>query len=192
MQSYMRYGNPMRCSVFIATSLDGYIARDDGAIDWLTEVQTIDGMDYGFAEFLRTADALVMGRGTYDVVRHFDPWPYGKIPPVVALSHGTLEIPPPLSATVEQMSGSPRQIADALERRGAKHLYIDGGQTIQRFLADDLIDRMIITRLPRLLGSGIPLFGHLDHDIVLRHVRTEAYSNGLVQSEYERNRTTRR
>lgn len=175
----------MKSTVFIATSLDGFIAREDGAIDWLpTGDATGDDEDYGYRAFIETVDALVMGRHTYELVRSFAEWPYGKMR-VVVLSRRGVEIPADLADRVETMSGSPAEVVVRLAERGMKHLYVDGGLTIQRFLADGLITRMIITRVPIVIGRGIPLFGPTSHDIRLRHIRTTAFPSGLVQGEYE-------
>jgi dihydrofolate reductase len=175
----------MKATVFIATSLDGFIAREDGGIDWLpTGEVTGEPEDYGYHTFIETVDALVMGRNTYELVRTFGEWPYGDMP-VVVLSTRGVDIPPEIARTVETMRGSPTEIVERLAERGTGHLYVDGGNTIQRFLADGLIQRMIITRVPVLLGKGIPLFGPVPRDIALRHVRTHGYPSGLVQSEYE-------
>lgn len=169
----------MKASVFIATSLDGFIARADGGIDWLP---VGGGEPHGYEEFIATVDALVIGRKSYETVLGFDPWPYGD-KPVFVLSSGTLTPTPP-GAVVEQMSGDPVEIVSRLATRGIRHIYVDGGITIQRFLQAGLIQRLIITRIPVLLGSGIPLFGPLQRDIVLRHVSTRSLGGGLVQSEY--------
>jgi dihydrofolate reductase len=172
----------MNATVFIATSLDGFIAREDGAIDWLPHDENVE--DHGYTEFFASIDTLVMGRNTYELVRTFPGWPYGS-KRVVVLTHRDLEIPPELAATVDVMSGSPREIVARLAARGAQHLYVDGGKTVQAFLAEGLIRRMIITRIPVLIGSGIPLFGAVPHDIKLRHIETRSFPSGLVQSEYE-------
>ena len=169
----------MKASVFIATSLDGFIARPDGGIDWLP---VGGGEPHGFAEFMASVDALVMGRNTYETVLPFDPWPYGD-KPVFVLSSGTLA-PAPRGAVVEHMSGPPPAIVSRLAARGVRHIYVDGGVTIQRFLQAGLIQRLIITRIPVLLGSGIPLFGPLERDVLLKHVATRSLGSGLVQSEY--------
>lgn len=202
----------MQCTVFIGTSLDGFIARTDGAIDWLTdpgpdappagapgaaadEEPGGEGHagagpggeepgDFGYHAFFDTVDALVMGRNTYETVRAFGEWPYGD-KPVIVLTSREIEIPAGLAATVEAMNAPPREVVRRLGERGMRHLYIDGGRTIQRFLAEGLIQRLIITRLPILIGSGIPLFGPLDRDVRLRHLGTTAYRNGFVQSRYE-------
>lgn len=173
----------MKASVYIASSLDGFIARPNGELDWLTGRGTgLEPEDYGYDAFIATVDYLVMGRHTYEKVQTFGAWPYQK--PVVVLSSGTVKIPKKLMKAVEAMSGSPREVVAQLEKRGAGHLYIDGGKTIHRFLEDGLIDRMIITRLPVLIGTGIPLFGALSKDIWLRHVATKSFRSGVVQSEY--------
>lgn len=175
----------MDTTAFIATSLDGFIARENGAIDWLP---TEDGAqvreDYGYGAFFKTVDALVMGRNTFEVVRTFGAWPYGS-KPVIVLTHRELDIPAALRATVESASGSPARLLERLRARGWKHLYVDGGKTVQGFLAEGLIRRLIVTRIPILLGKGIPLFGPVPGDVHLRHVGTRSYPTGLVQSEYQ-------
>ena len=170
----------MKASVFIATSLDGFIAREDGALDWLP---ADGGEPHGYNEFIATVDAIVIGRKTLETVLAFDAWPYGKTP-VVVLSTTVSELRVPDGAVCDLMRGDPQEIVTRLAQRGMKHLYIDGGVTIQRFLEAGLIQRMIITRIPVLLGSGIPLFGPLSRDIRLKHISTRAYASGMVQSEY--------
>ncbi len=166
--------------MFIATSLDGFIARPDGALDWLP----MDGGEpHGYTEFIATVDAIVIGRKTYETVLAFDAWPYGKMP-VVVLSTSLSEVTVPEGAVCDVMSGAPPEIATRLTQRGMKHVYVDGGVTIQRFLEAGLIQRVIITRIPVLLGSGIPLFGFLSHDIRFKHVATRSFPSGMVQSEY--------
>ncbi|HZH43644.1 MAG TPA: dihydrofolate reductase family protein [Lysobacter sp.] len=175
----------MPASVYIATSLDGFIARENGDLDWLNTHSggTDDGGDYGYGAFMAGIDALVMGRGTYEKVLTFGGWPYGD-KPVVVLSHRPVEFPGHVPACVEAMSGTPQEIVSALASRGWHRLYVDGGKTVQAFLDAGLVDRLIISRIPVLIGRGIPLFGPLSRDIRLRHVDTRAYANGLVQSEY--------
>lgn len=170
----------MKASVFIATSLDGYIAREDGRLDWLPG----DCEPHGYEEFIATVDAIVIGRGTFETVLGFDSWPYGKTP-VFVLASNPASIHPPESAVCEATGGDPREIVERLEERGVRHIYVDGGVTITRFLEAGLIDRMTITRIPVLLGSGIPLFGFLPGDIHLQHAWTRSFPSGLVQSEYE-------
>ena len=170
----------MKASVFIATSLDGYIARTDGAIDWLP---ADGGEPHGYEEFIATVDAIVMGRGTFETVLTFDSWPFGAMP-VIVLSSNPSALRAPDGAVCDFMCGTPHEVVARLAARGLKHLYVDGGVTIQGFLAAGLIQRLTITRIPVLLGSGIPLFGPLPHDVRLRHVVTRTYPSDLVQSEY--------
>lgn len=170
----------MKASVFIATSLDGFIARKDGALDWLPPN---GGEPHGYNEFIASIDAIVIGRKTFETVLSFAEWPYGKMP-VVVLSSRPKDLAGPAGAVCEMMTGSPHEVVARLSDRGMKHLYIDGGVTIQRFLEAALIQRLIITRIPVLLGSGIPLFGPLSRDIRLEHVATRSYPSGMVQSEY--------
>jgi dihydrofolate reductase len=169
----------VKTSVFIGTSLDGFIARADGALDFLPPG---GGEPHGYDEFMATVDALVIGRKTFETVLTFDAWPYAE-KPVFVLSTRPLATPPP-GAVVEQMAGPPADIVSQLAVRGVKHVYVDGGITIQQFLRAGLIQRLIITRVPVLIGSGIPLFGALEHDVPLTHVATRQYASGLVQSEY--------
>jgi dihydrofolate reductase len=140
------------------------------------------GEEHGYEAFIASVDALVIGRKTYETVLGFDSWPYGD-KPVFVLSTRTLP-PPPLGALVEHLSGDPVDIVAQLTARGVQHAYVDGGITIQRFLRAGLIQRLIITRVPVLLGEGIPLFGPLESDVTLEHVETRQYASGLVQSEY--------
>jgi dihydrofolate reductase len=169
----------VKASVFIGTSLDGFIARVNGDFDFLPPG---GGEPHGYEEFIATVDALVIGRKTFETVLTFDTWPYGE-KPVFVLSTRTLA-PAPLGAVVERLSGDPAEIVSQLDARGIRHAYVDGGITIQRFLQAGLIQRLIITRVPVLIGAGIPLFGAIQRDIVLRHVGTRQYASGLVQSEY--------
>src|SRR5438128_7428270 len=128
---------------------------------------------------MATVDALVIGRKTYETVLTFDGWAYGE-KPVFVLSNRPIAPAPP-SAVVERMSGPPADIVSQLAARGIRHIYVDGGITIQRFLQAGLIHRLIITRVPVLIGTGIPLFGALQRDIALKHVATRQYASGLVQ-----------
>jgi dihydrofolate reductase len=165
--------------VFVGTSLDGFIARANGDFDFLPPG---GGEPHGYEEFMASVDALVMGRNTFDTVLKFDAWPYGE-KPVFVLSTRPLAPAPP-GAVVERMSGAPAEIVSRLAARGIGHIYVDGGITVQRFLQAGLIQSLTITRVPVLIGTGIPLFGALQHDVLLRHVATRHYASGLVQSEY--------
>jgi dihydrofolate reductase len=175
----------IRASVFIATSLDGFISRKDGSIDWLNEANAVvpPGEDCGYKVFADSVDVLVMGRHTFDLVRTFEPWPYGD-KRVVVLSSGPVEIPAELTKTVSYSSEAPEVIMRRLEAEGVRHVYVDGGITIQRFLAAGLIDEITITLIPVLLGEGRPLFGALDKDVKLRLLRSKAYEFGYVQLTY--------
>ena len=169
----------MKASVFVGTSLDGFIARANGALDFLPPG---GGEPHGYDEFMATVDALVIGRKTFETVLAFDTWPYGKKPIFVLSTHELAPAPP--GAVVEHLSGEPAEIVSQLAARGIQHIYVDGGITIQRFLQAGLIQRLTITRVPVLIGNGIPLFGALDRDIALKHFATRHYQSGLVQSEY--------
>jgi len=170
----------MKASVFVGTSLDGFIARLNGEFDFLPAG---GGEPHGYNEFIASVDAIVMGRKTFETVLSMSPWPYGK-KRVVVLSSRPVDLSSVVGGVVEQMSGPPAEIVSKLATTGAHHLYIDGGITIQSFLRAGLIHRLIITRVPVLIGDGIPLFSTLPHDIRLRHISTKQYPSGLVSSEY--------
>jgi dihydrofolate reductase len=173
----------MKTSVFVGVSVDGFLARPNGELDFL---DAGGNEPHGYEEFIATVDTIVIGRKTFEVVLGFDGWPYGERR-VVVLSNRPLDLSASAArgARVEQMGGSPADIAASLSGRGAKHVYVDGGITIQGFLRAGLVDRLVITRVPVLIGSGIPLFGNLLRDVPLRHIATKAFRGGLVQSEYE-------
>mgnify|MGYP001547731545 CR=1 FL=1 len=174
-----------RTSVFIATSLDGFIARPDGAIDWLDEAnETITpGEDCGFAEFFATVDTLVMGRGTFESVLHLPQWFYGD-KPLVVLSQSLTSLPEEAPASVSLSSEGIEPLLERLASLGRKHLYIDGGKTIQSFLRAGLIDELTITRIPVLLGRGLPLFGDIESDVRLRLISSKSWDFGFVQDHY--------
>jgi dihydrofolate reductase len=170
----------MRVSVFIGTSVDGFIARPNGDLDFLPAG---GGEPHGYNEFIASVDALVIGRNTFETVLAFPAWPYGD-KRVVVLSSRPLDLSTVRGGVVEHMAGPPAEIISKLAVRGIHHLYVDGGITIQRFLREGLIQRLIITRVPVLIGDGIPLFGALPRDVRLRHVATQHFPSGLVKSEY--------
>lgn len=172
------------CSVFCGVSLDGFIARTDGALDFLEGDGTAPMGDHGYEAFMAGVDVLVMGRRTFEVVQGFGQWPYTK--KVFVLSSGAVDLSAVKAqgADVELLNASPEEVVRRLAARGYTSLYIDGGGTVQRFLRAGLIDRLIVTRLPVLIGQGIPLFGPLDQDIRLRLLSSRTFPGGLVQSEY--------
>jgi dihydrofolate reductase len=173
----------VKTSVFVGTSLDGFIARLNGAFDFLSSgCGEADGDSNGYNAFFSTVDAVLMGRNTYDVVLPFPKWPYGTTPVFVLSSR---PIPPgPSGAVVEHISGPPTAVLSQLAARAFQHLYVDGGVTIQQFLRAGLISRIVVTRVPVLIGTGVPLFGVLGADIPLEHISTRVLSGGAVQSEY--------
>jgi dihydrofolate reductase len=170
----------MMVSVFIGTSLDGFIARPNGDLDFLPPG---GGEPHGYDEFIASVDVIVIGRKTFEKVLTLGPWPYGD-KRVVVLSSRPVDLSAASGGVVEQMAGPPAQIVSQLAASGAHHLYVDGGITIQGFLRAGLIQRLIITRVPVVIGDGVPLFGSLARDIRLRHVATRHYPSGLVSSEY--------
>ena len=174
----------MRVSVYAGTSLDGFIARSNGDIDWLGN-GSFDGPDedYGFKEFFDSVDVLVMGRGTYEKALTFDEWPYGS-KAVVVLSRKGVAIPESVSGSVERLSLSPLETVQRLSASGARHIYVDGGKTVQGFLSAGLITHIHITTLPIILGAGIPLFGPVETDVKLHHIDTRTYPSGLVKNVY--------
>ncbi len=172
--------------VYIATSLDGFIATKDGSLDWLYNSPNPERSDYGYAEFMIRIDAIVMGRNTFEKVLTFDKWPYEK--PVFLLSNSLTKLPEHILGKAKIVSGDIKKLTKQLHQQGYRNLYIDGGGVIQSFLQEDMIDEMIIARIPILLGEGFSLFGKLDKYLKFRHKKTEIYNNTQVKSHYIRER----
>lgn len=175
----------MKCSAFIATSLDGYIADEHGSIAWLEEInkRVPAGEDCGYSAFVSQVDALVMGRNTFQQVLSFPVWPYaGK--KVFVLSATMPFIPVAVSAHAELLNASPGEVVARLAQRGYKHLYIDGGATIRGFLAAGLLDEITITLVPAALGRGKPLFGEESGSTRFDLMGSHSYPFGFVQNRY--------
>jgi dihydrofolate reductase len=171
--------------VYIGTSLDGFIADRNGGLDWLQSVPNPENDDFGWGKFMKRIDAIVMGRKTFETVAGFSTdWPYEK--KVFVLSNTIKSLPNEFEGKAEIMNGTPTEITSKLDALGYKDLYIDGGNTIQRFLADDLIDELIITRLPILLGGGTLLFGNLPRHLIFDLVETDVLLDAMVVSHYRR------
>lgn len=175
----------MKVTAYLALSVDGFIAREDGDIAWLHDPRHVDeGEDYGFASFIQAVDVMVMGRHTFDKVMSFENWPYGELK-VVVLSRKGVAVPSALQATVSVRALEIPALTRALETEGYRHIYADGGQVVQGFLQAGLVTDLILTRIPRLLGKGIPLFGPMASDTFLKHQATRAFPGGMVQSHYQ-------
>lgn len=171
--------------VFIATSLDGYIADKNGSIDWLHSIPNPDNDDMGYLEFTKGIDALVMGRKTFETVLGFDiDWPYNK--PVFVLSNKLKEIPETHIDKAYLVNGTLKEILDLIHDMGFNRLYIDGGTTIRNFLKADLIDEMVLTTIPVLLGGGSSLFGELPGELRFELIETKTFLNQITQSHYKR------
>jgi len=173
----------MKTIVYIGTSLDGFIARTNGEFDWLSQFANDEAIR-AYQGLIDRIDAIVIGRGTFEKVLTFPSWPYDK--KVFVLSTSITEAPAGISEQVTILSMDPGALLDHLSSMGYSNIYIDGGKVIQAFLQEDLVNELIISKAPILIGSGIPLFGYLDHDLEFEHFRTEECSNGLVRSYYER------
>lgn len=172
-------------SVFIATSLDGYIADKNGGIDWLYSVPNPENDDMGYVEFNKGIDALVMGRKTFETVLGFEvDWPYDK--PVFVLSNKLKEIPVSHKEKAFLVKGELTEILGEIHRKGLKRLYIDGGTTIRNFLKEDLIDEMVLTTIPILLGGGSSLFSELPSEQKFELIETKTYLNQITQNHYKR------
>lgn len=177
----------MKNKVFIATSIDGYIADENGAIDWLHSFSNPENIDMGYNSFMSEIDAVVMGRNTFETVCGFDmEWPYTI--KVFVLSNTLQNIPDKFSNKVELLKGDLVSILEKIHKQGYYNLYIDGGNTIHRFLNEDLIDEMIITTIPIVLGNGISLFGKLPRRLNFACVQTEIFLNAIVQNKFLRKR----
>lgn len=169
--------------VFIATSLDGYIARIDGDVDWLMNY-VVEGEDTGYEAMMESVDGMIMGKGTFQKVLTFGEWPYRK--PVIVMSTSLVDtdIPKELAGKVQLSNKSPEALMLQLSCDGWKRAYVDGGKIIQSFLTMGLIEDLILTRVPILIGDGLPLFGPTTNDIELEHLKTVTFQSGLVSSKY--------
>ncbi|MBK1838848.1 dihydrofolate reductase [Azospirillum sp. YIM B02556] len=169
--------------VFIATSLDGFIARNNGDIGWLLE-RDDPSEDHGYDAFISNIDVILMGRGTFESIRNARPWPYTR--PVVVMSDSLKDqqVPEDFVGKMLFSNKSPQQAMKMLEAAGNHRVYVDGGLIIQSFLREGLIADMVITRIPVLLGEGRSLFGAIPADIALIHEETRSFASGLVQSRY--------
>lgn len=177
----------MKNCVFIATSLDGYIADRNGGLDWLDQIPNPNQVDMGYYQFYERIDALVMGRKTFETVLSFDvDWPYDK--PVFVLSNSLSEIPATHRDKAFLLQGNVDQSLSNIHDKGYQNLYIDGGYTITKFLEEDLIDEMIITTMPIVLGEGIPLFGKISQSSHWQLNQTQTFLNQVVQSHYIKKR----
>ncbi len=169
--------------VFIAVSLDGYIARQDGDIDWLLQ-RDDPTEDHGYTAFIADKEWIVMGRGSYEKVLTFKEWPYDR--PVLVLSRQLADTPVPeaLKGKVQFSRLTPKDVLNDLTGQNVQRVYLDGGQVIQSFLREGLVADMVITTVPVLLGSGKPLLGSLSRDINLTLLSSRSFPSGLVQSHY--------
>jgi dihydrofolate reductase len=175
----------IKFSVFIAASLDGYIARHNGKLDFL-EVNSDKGEseDYGYDNFLGSVDCIVMGRNSFEKVVSFPTWPYHN-KRVIVMSRRWDQIPDQFADLAELYSGKPEFLTVELQNQGVRHVYVDGGVTIQSFLQQNLIDELTLTTVPVLLGKGIPLFGVLRQDINLRLEFVRSFGSDFVQAKYK-------
>jgi dihydrofolate reductase len=174
----------MKTYVYIAQSLDGFIAKKGGDITWLEEFPNPDGSDFGFSDFMKKIDALLMGRNTYEKVLTFGFWPYEK--PVYVISNTIKVVPENLEGKVFIVRGEILEILESLENKGLKSIYVDGGKLIQSFLSEDLIDTMIITTMPVILGEGLPLFASIGRELKWELVESQVLNKYAVKSEYSR------
>ncbi len=173
--------------VFIATSLDGYIADRNDGLDWLTSIPNPEQSDMGYNEFIDQVDALVMGRKTFETVCGFEgDWPYAK--PVFIVSRTLETLAEEYRDKAELVKGSLTEILKQIHDKGYHKLYIDGGVTIQNFFKEDLIDEMTITTIPIVLGGGSPLFSVLPKELEFTLVASKVFLNQLVQNRYTRKR----
>jgi dihydrofolate reductase len=174
-----------RISAFVATSLDGFIARSNGSIDWLIKANTLlpAEEDCGYREFMTTIDTVVMGRNTFDQIMTFESWPY-ETQRVVVMSHHPLLLPDSLSGKAVPFPGSPAALIERLASEGIRHIYVDRGKTIQSFLNAMLVNDITITLIPVILGQGKTLFGPAENDIPLIHLETRIFNFGFVQLKY--------
>ena len=175
----------MKSIVYIGTSLDGFIARTNGDIEWLVQFANDEAIR-AYESFISKVQAIVIGRGTFEKVLSFPTWPYDK--EVFVLSNSLKSVPDQAKGKVSLLSMKPVEVLRYLSDKGYSTIYIDGGKVIQDFLREDLVDELIVSKVPILIGSGIPLFGELKNDLHFQHIRTEIQANELVRSYYVRKR----
>jgi dihydrofolate reductase len=173
----------LKTIVYIGTSLDGFIARKDGDINWLTQFANDEAV-HAYEEFINKIDAIIIGRGTFEKVLTFPSWPYDR--KVFVLSNSIKQVPDELKEKATVLSMNPSTLLNYLSGLGFSNVYIDGGKVIQDFLKEDLVDELIISKVPVLIGNGIQLFGQLNTDLKFKHIKTQVQSNGLVRSYYEK------
>jgi len=171
----------MRVVLYIATSLDGFIADRDGGVDWLEQHAAAADGDYGYAEFYRSIGALVMWRTTYDQVRGFGDWPYpGK--PTVVFTHVRPDADRP---DVSFTADDPAAVVASLREHTDGDLWlVGGGRLIASFREQGLIDKIILTVIPVLLGEGVPLFVGAQPEKALRLSDVQRFESGIAQLHY--------
>ncbi|WOT04221.1 dihydrofolate reductase family protein [Shewanella youngdeokensis] len=192
MNTTGQHGNILKCSVYIATSLDGYIATVDGEVDWLHTCGNLDAdmgsEDMGFYAYINSVDCMIMGRKCMETISAMDlspeQWVYGNMP-IIVLSNTLKQPPENMQGKVEMYAGGIEDLLHILAKRGLKHAYIDGGATITSFINLKLINEMVITKAPILLGDGIALFGKIQGHVKLINAETKAYKNDFVQVKYD-------
>lgn len=170
--------------VFIATSLDGFIARLDGDVNWLME-RDDPSEDHGYGDFIADIDLIVMGRGTYEKVLELGPWPYDRSVLVMSAKLSETPVPDALVGMVNFTSAQPREVMAKLASQNVRRVYVDGGKIVQAFLREGLISDLVISVVPVLLGQGRPLFGAMDADVNLKLLSSRSFSSGLLQSSYK-------
>jgi dihydrofolate reductase len=177
----------VKVSIFIGTSLDGFIARENGDIDWLNNINKIatPGEDFGFNSFLESVDIIVMGRKTFEQVITFNDWLYKDIK-VIVLTSKDIEIPEKLNKTVTTSNTlSSAQLIKELSNQSINHIYVDGGTVMRDFLSEGLVDEITVTIVPILIGKGKSFSGLLPKDLYLKHLKTTVYDFGFVQNKYK-------
>ena len=177
----------VKCGSYIATSLDGFIAKTDGSLDWLDQANATvpDGEDCGYAQYMASVDVIAMGRKTFETVLSFGSWSYDK--PVYVLSRQWQALPAGAPATVRLWTDTAQALAAHWQASGVRSAYIDGGLLIQSFIQAQLLAEITFTRIPVLLGQGIALFGPLPagmSQVQAQHLHTSSYPFGFVQSQY--------
>ena len=180
----------VKVSIFIGTSLDGFIAREDGDIGWLRSInkKATPGEDFGFNSFLESVDLIVMGRKTFEQVIAFNDWPY-KDTKIIVLTSNDIEIPEKLNKTVTTSNTlSSAQLIKELSNQSINHIYVDGGTVIHDFLSAGLVDEITVTIVPILIGKGKSFSGLLPKDLYLQALKTTVYHFGFVQNKYKINK----
>jgi len=175
----------MQITYYVAASLDGFIAKEDGDVSWLEELD-IPFSETGYDEYFETVDAIVMGRKTYEIICSFAGWPYGNKPVWICSRDKSIL---PVEGCNLQPGKSPEDVMELAKQMKINHLWlVGGGQLATSFLEKNMLNKIILSHMPIILGSGIKLFGDIAQAEKVKFERYKSYPSGFLQSQYSINK----